>query len=362
MVNSSYKIQESIGGREEQQDFSGSATTKFGLLVVICDGMGGTNGGATASKMAVNIIIKEVNNTQYNSAATALLNAIKTANSEIFQRGKNDDSYRGMGTTVVAIILQKEKATVAHVGDSRFYHLRQGHFLNNDLNVVFKTFDHSKVFELVRRGIMNEEQARLSEDSNVILRALGIKAEVEVEIKDNIPYLKSDRFLLCTDGIWAVLPEKKLLNLLNTKTDVQATLNNLVTTIDQIGIKSGKEHDNLTAAIIECNYNSTLKTPIDMQSKIIIISLSILLIVSLSYNAFTLFSGKPGLSKHQQQNADSTKSNSSDNNNNSESDLRTIVICLDSINKKVDSIYKKLDEPIHSAPKNKNQGLSTHQN
>ncbi len=347
----SYKLQDSIGGRKEQQDFSNAVETKFGLLVVICDGMGGTNGGATASKMAVNIIIKEVSNTQYNSAASALLNAIKTANSEIFQRGKSDDNYRGMGTTVVAIILQKEKATIAHVGDSRVYHLRRSS-LNNDLAVVYKTTDHSKVFELVKRGIMSEEQARVSEDSNVILRALGIKSDVEIDVKDNIPYLKADRFLLCTDGVWAVLPEKKLLSLLNAKVDVQSTLSNLITTIDQIGNKSGKEHDNLTAAIIECNNNSILKTPMDMQSKIIIIILSALLTLSLGYNAYTLFISKPNSTTHTTQKVDTTKStealqyhNDNVDKSDTDPDLKTIVISLDSINRKVDSIYKKIIKP-----------------
>lgn len=286
-----YKIAESIGGRKEQQDFAGAATTKLGLLVVVCDGMGGAKGGATASRMAVNIILQDISNSNYNSPSIALLESLKKANAEIFNRSRTDENCKGMGTTATAIILQKEKATIAHVGDSRIYQLRSPNIFSKTIKKVFRTNDHSKVFELVKRGILNEEQARVSDESNVILRALGIKSEVDVEVSDNISYLKGDRFLLCTDGICGAVPEKELLEMLNQKSDIEFTANKLVSEIDKIGYNNGGEHDNLTVAIIECNTNSTLKTKIDMNTKILIASLAALLILSLGYISYTKLSG-----------------------------------------------------------------------
>ena len=287
MDNYSYKIAESIGGRREQQDFSGMTTTKFGLLVVVCDGMGGAKGGATASRMAVNIILEEIRNNNFNTPTAALQQSIIKANSEIFYRSHHDENCRGMGTTVTAIILQKEKAVVAHVGDSRVYQLRKSDFLGKSMQKVFRTDDHSKVFELVKRGILNEEQARVSDESNVILRALGIKPEVAVQIKDNLPYLKGDRFLLCTDGVCGAIPESELLELLNTKKDVEYTVQNLIREIDQNGFRAGGGHDNLTAAIIECKANSILKSKIDMNTKITITSLATLVLILGSYIGYT---------------------------------------------------------------------------
>lgn len=292
LSNYHYKIASSIGGRGEQQDFYGSANTKFGLLVVVCDGMGGAKGGATASNMAVNIILQDIATANYSSPALALFQSINKANQEIYNRSRLDENYRGMGTTVTAILLQKEKATVAHVGDSRIYQLRNPDWFGKSMQKIFRTNDHSKVFELVKRGILNEEQARISDESNIILRALGIKPEVDVEVKDNIPYLKNDRFLLCTDGVSGAIPEHDLLKILNQKSDVESTVNQLISTIDQTGYTSGGGHDNLTAALIECNTNSTLKPKINMKTTIIIAALSLLLLTSIACIAYLKFGNK----------------------------------------------------------------------
>lgn len=287
MNEHNYKIAASIGGRKEQQDFAGAAVTSFGLLVVVCDGMGGAKGGATASNMAVNIILQDIVSSNYPSPASALQGAMAKANAEIFKRSRNDEDYRGMGTTAAAIIIQREKATVAHVGDSRVYQLRSDDMFGNGVRKVFRTNDHSKVFELVKRGIMNEEQARTSNESNVILRALGIQPQVDVEISDNIPYLQRDRFLLCTDGVCGAVPEEHLLQLLGRKEAVESMVGKLIAAIDETGYKSGGEHDNLTAALIECNSNSILKAKMNMNTKIIIASLSILLFLSLGYIGYS---------------------------------------------------------------------------
>lgn len=272
------------GGRKDNQDSYGSQETKSGLLVVVCDGMGGARGGKTASQLAVDTIISEVSDSKHSSADKTLIHAIKKANEAVYAKSMSTPELQGMGTTVVAILIDEEKATTAHVGDSRIYQVRGN-------KKVFRTFDHSMVFELVRRGRITEEQARLSAESNVILRALGTKPEVEVEINTNIPYLKGDRFLLCSDGISGAVTEQEICKLVNADKSVGKTVEIILETIDNTGIKSGGKHDNLTAVLIELNSNSKIKVRMNRKSKIIIGILAVCFIASMALNIF-LFEGK----------------------------------------------------------------------
>ncbi|MDR1556847.1 MAG: protein phosphatase 2C domain-containing protein [Tannerellaceae bacterium] len=266
-----------IGGREENQDSSGSRETKHGLLVVVCDGMGGTKGGSIASKLAVETILEEVANTNHANTAEILREAITKANSVVYHAGCTRQDLQGMGTTVVALLINENKATAAHVGDSRIYQVRGS-------KKIFRTFDHSMVFELVKRGTISEEQARLSAQSNVILRAIGTKPEVEIEINEEIHYLKGDRFLLCSDGIWGAVNEKEMLKLIKNEKSVERTVEHIMETIDTIGTGTGGKHDNLTAALIETNINSKIQPETGNRIKIIISILSILLFISICLN------------------------------------------------------------------------------
>lgn len=281
-----FSIKGKIGGRKEQQDFAGSAETNLGLVVVVCDGMGGTNGGAKASTMAVNIILDNILTNQYQSAATALLESFKKANNLIYERAQNDADLKGMGTTVTAIILQNGKATMAYAGDSRIYQLRKTNPLVPTAKKIFRTNDHSRVFEMVQKGVMTEEQARQSPDANIITRYLGVRADVNVEIHSNLTYRKGDRFLLCTDGVSGAIPEMDLLKMIYKNRNVEETAKYIVDTIDQFGIKSGGGHDNLTAAVIECKTGGSKSGDSLLPPKQIIISLSILLIMSIGYIVF----------------------------------------------------------------------------
>jgi serine/threonine protein phosphatase PrpC len=277
MENLTVSILSRVGGREENQDSYGSCQTGHGFLVVVCDGMGGAKGGSTASRLAIETILEKVSNTTLTHADKILADAITKANSVVYQAGRTYPDLLGMGTTVVALLIDEYKATAAHVGDSRIYQVR-------GQDKVFRTFDHSMVFELVRRGRISEEQARLSAESNVILRALGTKPEVEVEINTDIPYLKGDRFLLCSDGIWGAVNEKEMLKLIKADKTVEKTAEIIVETVDNIGIEKGGGHDNLTAALIELNTNSKIQPQMNKKNKIIIGVLAILLIISISLN------------------------------------------------------------------------------
>lgn len=237
------------GGRIENQDFYGYRQTKFGELIVVCDGMGGHNGGRYAAEKAVQIIIEEVSTSNEINPEKALQRAIIKANSSIWQESNINASLKGMGTTVVALLITSENAICCHVGDSRMYQFRNG-------KIIHRTSDHSQVFDLVRLDRITEEQARLSDKSNVITRSLGTKLTLNVEITKNISYKEGDRFLLCTDGIWSMIPENQLIELACEIGDIETITVNLIEKINTIGITNGGNHDNLTAAIVEMDIDS----------------------------------------------------------------------------------------------------------
>jgi len=272
-----------IGGRAENQDSFGYFQKEGTLLVVVCDGMGGANGGKLASSIATQVIINEFSKSSFlNDKAKFLSDAIKKANEVVFSYAFQHEGFKGMGTTVVAMIIDDESATVAHVGDSRVYQIRRK-------RKIFRTFDHSMVFELVIRKVITEEQARLSAESNIILKALGTNADIEVEVKPNLPYLRGDRFLLCSDGICGAVPEKKLIELLSNSDVIDKVNLRLTEHIDAVGKEEGGKHDNLTSALIQLSKNSKLKTKMEKRSKLIIGILSFLLLVSLAFIYYTQF-------------------------------------------------------------------------
>lgn len=242
-------IQSNIGGRIENQDFYGSGQTKFGELLVVCDGMGGHNGGRYAAEKAVQVIIEEVSKSNEINPEKALQGAIIKANSAIWQESNINARLKGMGTTVVALLITPEKAIYCHVGDSRMYQLRNS-------KIIHRTSDHSQVFDLVRLGRITEEQARLSDKSNVITRSLGTKLTLNVEITNNLSYKTGDRFLLCTDGIWGMIPENQLIEMASGIEDIENITVNLIEKINTIGITNGGNHDNLTAVLTEMKNNS----------------------------------------------------------------------------------------------------------
>lgn len=267
-----------IGGRPDNQDSAGFADTSLGTIVVICDGMGGCNGGAVASKLAVTTIIDDVAGASEDSSPSEVLrNAIIHANDVIFSKASEDSSLQGMGTTVVAALISGKCVLASYVGDSRIYLLR-------GRKKVFRTFDHSYVYQvLVSKGVITEEQARLSAQSNAILKALGVESSVDPEII-TLPYLKGDRLLLCTDGFWGVMPEPSLISLVCRSSDLGSVLEQAFMEIENLGITAGGCHDNYSAALIEFGAESLMRSKMDNRTKILVAALSVCLLTSLSLN------------------------------------------------------------------------------
>lgn len=269
------------GGRAENQDCCGYADTKYGLLVVVCDGMGGGPGGRTASFLAVNGIIESVKTAPLEESPKVILQkAIEDANVILLNKVEEDESLRGMGTTAVAILFSEESAVLAHVGDSRIYQLRHS-------KMIFRTQDHSQVAELVRKKIITEEQARLSSNSNIITRAIGTGGLCEVDIEE-VPYEKKDRFVLCTDGIWGSMPENQLIKAFTEKESLSGTVDRLSVKVDELGFAEGGYHDNHTIALIETQCNSKLKPKMSTRTKILLYALVALSSISILMNVFLL--------------------------------------------------------------------------
>jgi len=267
-----------IGGRPENQDSYGWSDTRHGYLVTVCDGMGGGPGGKTASSIAVKEIITTVAESDTDEEpANILIKAVRRANLTIIETASHNSALKGMGSTATVLLINEHAAYVAHVGDSRIYQIRNG-------KKVFRTFDHSLVFEMVAQGVITEEQARLSAQSNVITRALGIKQNVDVEVHE-LPYRKGDRFMLCSDGIHGIMPEKELLKMLVGRHQQPAAIvDNIATFVDNTGFSEGGKHDNLTLAIVETTINSQLKPKMTMRQKIILAALSVIALASISIN------------------------------------------------------------------------------
>lgn len=272
-------IESLIGGRTENQDSAGCKDVELGCLVVVCDGMGGGNGGSTASRLAVQTVIDDMSLAKdYHDPIEKLTDAIKHANEVIYSTGNAEPSLKGMGTTLTALLISKQSAIIAHVGDSRVYQLR-------NRKKVFRTNDHSMVFQLVQQGFISEEEARNHPQSNVILAALGIGEEVEPEIIE-VSYNKGDRFILCTDGFWGLMPEPDFLRYASGSGDLEETIVNTAKEVNSLGIRQGGGHDNLTAAMIDVKRNSKLSPKMRNSHIAILCSLIGLLLISVAMNVF----------------------------------------------------------------------------
>ena len=277
-------VESRIGGRSENQDSYGWKDTPFGLLVTVCDGMGGGPGGKMASTIAVNEIIAGVEEGNSEDITTnILIKAIRRANMAIIEYGNEHPSYRGMGSTCTVLIINEECVTAAYVGDSRIYQIR-------GKSKVYRTFDHSMVFELVKQKVITEEQARLSAQSNVITRALGAKYDVEVDCVQ-LPFLAGDRFILSTDGIHGSIPEQKFIEMVsNSSQSLGVITDTIATTIDGEGRNNGGGHDNLTLLVVETNVNSIIQNNMNKRLKFLFYALAVMCSISLALNLFYIVS------------------------------------------------------------------------
>ena len=200
-------------------------------FVILADGMGGYNAGEVASGMATMLLSSEMENAFATSppheldeesgqrfARRCLLEKIAVANAAIYHSAESQPQYAGMGTTLVAALFCDNQLTVAHIGDSRLYRLRGEEF-------ALLTRDHSFLQEQIDSGVLSVEEARFSQNKNLVTRALGVDPVVEAEIQD-YEVQAGDIYLLCSDGLNDMVEDEEIqltLHMLSANLELAAT-------------------------------------------------------------------------------------------------------------------------------------------
>ncbi|RJQ43925.1 MAG: Stp1/IreP family PP2C-type Ser/Thr phosphatase [Gaiellales bacterium] len=200
-------------------------------VFAVADGMGGALAGEVASGMAVAALAEAAPGTPEELAS-----AIREVNGSIFAQATGDAGRSGMGTTLTAALAGEGSVTFVHVGDSRAYRLRGG--LLEQLSS-----DHSLVAEMVRRGELSEEDALAHPQRSIITRALGVDADVELD-SFSVELAPGDMFLLCSDGLYSMVPEPAVEKILNGSGDLAVAARSLV----EAALAGGGE-DNVTVVL-----------------------------------------------------------------------------------------------------------------
>lgn len=178
------------------------------VLCVVCDGMGGAKSGNVASSLAAEVFVQEVKrcwtkDLDMEKQDLILTGAVKLANFTVYDQGMQFEEFSGMGTTLVAVLLQGKSATVVNVGDSRTYCIANG-------SIRQITTDHSLVQMMVDRGELAPEQARKYPGKNLITRAIGTESVVNCDIFHK-KLLGNEYLLLCTDGLTNLVDDQEIL-------------------------------------------------------------------------------------------------------------------------------------------------------
>jgi len=200
-------------------------------LAILADGMGGYNAGEVASGMATTLLASELETafaatppyaidraSGKSHAHLCLLDKIAVTNQAIHKASESQAQYAGMGTTLVAALFHNNQVTVAHIGDSRLYRLR-----GDELRVI--TRDHSLLQEQIDSGMISAEEARFSQNKNLVTRAMGVDPVVDAEIHD-YEVLPGDIYLLCSDGLNDMVEDEEIqltLQMLSANLELAAT-------------------------------------------------------------------------------------------------------------------------------------------
>lgn len=195
--------------RPQNQDaFQIEQLDKNTALYIVCDGMGGAKSGNVASTLAVEVFVEEVRRTWVSGmdpeeAEQMLRGAVKLANFTVYDQAQQLEEFSGMGTTLVAALVQGKQAVLVNVGDSRAYLVNQ-----NGIRRV--TRDHSLVQMMVDRGDLTPEQARTYPGKNYITRAIGTEPVVECDVF-HMDVQRGDFILLCSDGLSNTMDDQEIL-------------------------------------------------------------------------------------------------------------------------------------------------------
>ncbi|MBR2716023.1 MAG: Stp1/IreP family PP2C-type Ser/Thr phosphatase [Ruminococcus sp.] len=228
--------------RKENQDSCSFSVISSGCVwAVVCDGMGGANGGKIASSVAVEFITEFLNknysdNMDEEELSTLLVDAVDGANTAVYQKALSDVELTGMGTTCDLVFIRNSIIHVVHVGDSRTYSIRGGKILQI-------TEDHSVVQEMVKRGELTQEQAQNHPNKNFITRALGINSTLHLDyIEADFEY--GDVILICSDGLSNCVSQADIVKTVHENRGIL-----LIDTLVELA-KIGGGSDNITVTVI----------------------------------------------------------------------------------------------------------------
>lgn len=226
--------------REMNQDYFFASDEPVGNLpnlYIVADGMGGHRAGDYASRYTTQRVVASVSRNRDEEPVTILKEAITTANRLLIEEAAEDESRRGMGTTLVAATIMDGRLFVANIGDSRLY------LVDRDIRQI--TRDHSLVAEMVRIGEVDVQTAREHPDKNIITRAIGAGAGVEADFFE-IELAPGNQILICTDGLTNMVEDSVIRDIMLRADPLEKRVELLVETANHNGGR-----DNITVMIIE---------------------------------------------------------------------------------------------------------------
>ena len=236
--------------RSENQDCYGMFPAVNGQagngvhLFIVADGMGGQRSGKLASDLAVRTVSEAYFQSADPQVASRLESAFRTANEAVFAYGSSHEDSAGMGTTCVALVLREQHASIAHIGDSRIYHIGKR-------GIMQLTKDHTKVAEMCRRGILTDEEAQTHPDRHQLYRALGVRAEAAVDIVPDFTVGTKEHFLLCTDGVYEYVTDQEMHDVVTSRSPQEAC--------DRIVLLANERggHDNSTVCVVRVQHTNS---------------------------------------------------------------------------------------------------------
>ena len=228
--------------RESNQDcFALSVEGAEPVWAVVCDGMGGANGGYYASNTAVGVLSHGMDisfeNLKHKQVENLLKDIVSSANEAVYKTSCEQSELSGMGTTLVSALILQDEAFIAHVGDSRAYHIC-------GKKITQITTDHSVVQQLVELGQITEEEAKVHPEKNMITRAVGVKQEVETDVSV-VKLNKNSAILLCTDGLSNLVDKSEMLEIVENNLHEDAA-----EMLVSLALSRGG-NDNITVVIIK---------------------------------------------------------------------------------------------------------------
>jgi len=240
-----------VGQRRDHNEDTIASDIELGL-VVLADGMGGYKAGEVASEIATLTIVAELKESmlslepglvdavsEMQAESQLVIDAVAKANESIYSVSQSQPQCAGMGTTLVVGLFTNNKLLAGHIGDSRMYRLRQG-------ELVQITEDHSLLQEQLNSGLITPEQAKFSNNKNLVTRALGIDPEVELELHEH-DVLPDDIYLLCSDGLSDLVADEEISETLGTlSANLELAANQLIQMANDNGGK-----DNISVILVK---------------------------------------------------------------------------------------------------------------